>query len=346
MPRRQFAHKAGGGKTTRTISGRDEQGAEPIQSPAGSKQDSAMPVAPKSIADEFLPDESVAGERPLPRFAPGLYVVATPIGNLRDISLRALDLLGAAAVVVCEDTRVTEKLMSRYGLKAQRLPYHEHNAEQMRPLLLEKLKAGAVVALVSDAGTPLISDPGFKLVRAAVAEGIAVTSLPGPSATLTALVLSGLPSDRFFFQGFLPPKETGRRRVLAEIAPLRATLIVFETGPRLAASLADMAAVLGGDRPAAVTRELTKLYEEVRRGSLAELAAHYAAAGGPKGEIVIVIGGAPAQGEALSEDDLDAALETALATMSVKDASTAVAAATGLPRRDVYQRALTLGREK
>jgi 16S rRNA (cytidine1402-2'-O)-methyltransferase len=335
MPRRQFAHKAGGGKTTRTISGRGEQGAEPIERTPGSNR-----VAP-------IPETDETPETTLPRFAPGLYVVATPIGNLRDISLRALDLLGAADLVVCEDTRVTEKLMSRYGLKAQRLPYHEHNAEQMRPLLLEKLKAGAVVALVSDAGTPLISDPGFKLVRAALADGVAVTSLPGPSATLDALVLSGLPSDRFFFQGFLPPKEAGRRRVLAEIAGLHATLIVFETGPRLAAALTDMADVLG-DRPAAVTRELTKLYEEVRRGGLAELAAHYAAAGGPKGEIVIVIGGATAEGEraALTDEALDTALAAALATMSVKDASATVAEATGLPRREVYQRALALGREK
>ena len=256
--------------------------------------------------------------------------------------------MGAADLVACEDTRVTEKLMSRYGLKAQRLPYHEHNAEQMRPLLLDRLKAGAVVALVTDAGTPLISDPGFKLVRAAVADGVAVTALPGPSAPLDALVLSGLPSDRFFFQGFLPPKETGRRRVLAELAGLRASLIVFETGPRLAASLADMAAVLGGDRPAAVARELTKLYEELRRGSLAELAAHYRSGGAPKGEIVVVIGGAPASGEGPlpSDEELDEALTEALATMSVKDASAAVADATGLPRRDLYQRALALGRGK
>jgi 16S rRNA (cytidine1402-2'-O)-methyltransferase len=326
MSRRQFAHKAGGGKTTRAISERDGQGAKPIESVDGSKQ----------AASDDVPREK-------PRFAAGLYIVATPIGNLRDITLRALDVLAAAEIVACEDTRVTEKLMSRYGLGGQRLPYHEHNAEGMRPLLLEKLKAGAVVALVSDAGTPLISDPGFKLVRAAIAEGIAVTTLPGPSAALAALVLSGLPSDRFFFQGFLPPKETARRRVLGEIAPLQATLIVYETGPRLAPTLTDMAEVLG-ERPATVARELTKLYEELRRGSLAELAAHYATAGAPKGEIVIVIGGADeaAARAAITDDDIDAALEAALATMSVKDASTAVAEATGRPRREVYQRALAL----
>ena len=327
MPRRQFAHKAGGGKTTRAISGRGEQGAERIESQLGSKQ----------AASHDTPGEA-------PRCAAGLYVVATPIGNLRDITLRALDVLAAADVIACEDTRVTEKLMSRYGLAGQRLPYHEHNAEGMRPLLIEKLKAGAVVALVSDAGTPLISDPGFKLVRAAIAEGIAVTTLPGASATLAALVLSGLPSDRFFFQGFLPPKETARRRVLGEIATFHATLIVYETGPRLAAALADMAELLG-DRPAAVARELTKLYEELRRGGLAELAAHYAAAGAPKGEIVIVIGGADeaVARAAITDDEIDAALAAALATMSVKDASTAVAEATGRPRREVYQRALILG---
>ncbi|HEY3918541.1 MAG TPA: 16S rRNA (cytidine(1402)-2'-O)-methyltransferase [Stellaceae bacterium] len=332
MPRRQFAHKADEGKTTRAISGRGKQGGEPIESLAGSKQAARSP-----------PRETARGAAETPSFAPGLYLVATPIGHLRDVSLRALDLLAAADLVACEDTRVTEKLMARYGLKAPRLAYHEHNAERMRPLLIERLKAGAVVALVSDAGTPLVSDPGFKLVRAAVAEGIAVTALPGPSAALAALVLSGLPSDRFLFQGFLPPKAAARRRVLGEIAGLSATLVFFETAPRLAAALADMAAVLG-DRPAAVARELTKLYEEIRRGSLAELAAHYTEAGAPKGELAIVVGGASAEAlrAAVTSDALDAALDAALATMSVKDASAAVAAATGRPRREVYQRALIL----
>ncbi|HLI20324.1 MAG TPA: 16S rRNA (cytidine(1402)-2'-O)-methyltransferase [Stellaceae bacterium] len=325
MPRRQFVHKAGGGKTTRAVSRRNEQGAQPIESPIASKQ----------AGDTF----SAAP----PRVAPGLYVVATPIGNLRDVSLRALDVLAAADLVACEDTRVSERLMSRYGLTAPRLAYHEHNAERMRPVVIERLKAGAVVALVSDAGTPLISDPGFKLVRAAIAEGIAVTALPGASAALDALVLSGLPSDRFFFQGFLPPKETARRRVLAALAGLNATIVIYETAPRLAASLADMAAVLG-DRSAAVARELTKLYEEVRRGTLGALAAHYAAAGAPKGEIVVVVGGAGDEiaQEAGGEEALDAALDAALATMSVKDASAAVAQATGRPRREVYRRALAL----
>ena len=325
MPRRQFAHKAGGGKTTSAISGRGEQGAEPIESRLRSKQAASDDTAQAT------------------RFAAGLYVVATPIGNLRDITLRALDLLAAADVIACEDTRVTEKLMRRYGLAGRRLAYHEHNAERMRPLLIDKLKGGAVVALVSDAGTPLISDPGFKLVRTAIAEGIVVTTLPGASAALAALVLSGLPSDRFFFQGFLPPKQTARRRVLGEIATLSATLIVYETGPRLAATLADMAALLG-DRPAAVARELTKLYEELRRGGLAGLAAHYAAADAPKGEIVIVVGGLDesAAREAITADDLDGALGAALATMSVKDASAVVAEVTGRPRREVYRRALIL----
>jgi 16S rRNA (cytidine1402-2'-O)-methyltransferase len=327
MTRRRFAQKAGGGKTTRAISGRDEQGAEPIE------------AAPRSKPPE---PEDTAGPSSAPRFAAGLYIVATPIGHLRDISLRALDILAAANVVACEDTRVTAKLMARYGLKAPLLAYHEHNAERMRPLLLERLKAGAVMALVADAGTPLVSDPGFKLVRTAIAEGIAVTAVPGPSAALAALVLSGLPSDRFFFQGFLPAKEAARRRVAAELARVPATLIVYETAPRLAASLADLAAILG-PRPAAVARELTKLHEEIRHGGLDALAVHYAAAAAPKGEIVIVIGGAAeAESAATTDEALDAALDQALATMSLKDASEAVAAATGRPRREVYQRALIL----
>ncbi len=320
MPRRG-AHKASGHTATSAFSGREVGSTgEPIEARQRSKP---------------APD-------PLARFDPGLYVVATPIGNLRDITLRALDLLGAADLVACEDTRVTAKLMTRYGLAAPRLPYHEHNAEQMRPRLIERLKRGAIVALVSDAGTPLISDPGYKLVRAALAEGIPVTALPGPSAALTGLVLSALPCDRFLFAGFLPPKSAARQRGLAELATTPATLVFFETAPRLAATLTDMAATLG-ERPAAVARELTKLFEEVRRGSLGDLAAHYRDVGPPKGELVIIVGAREqtALGP-LDEAALDAELGKALATMSVKDASIAVAAKTGQPRRFVYQRALFL----
>jgi len=321
MPRRQGAQKAGGHKTTRAISEAGGRGAsEPIEAPRRSKP-------PLGTASPF---------------SPGLYLVATPIGNLRDISLRALDLLAAADVIACEDTRVTAKLLSHYGLATPTLAYHEHNAERMRPQLLERLKAGEVVALVSDAGTPLISDPGYKLVRAAVAEAIGVTALPGPSAVLTGLVLSGLPSDRFLFMGFLPPKATARQRVLSEVASLRATLLFFETAPRLADSLADMAQILGA-REAAVARELTKFYEEVKRGSLAELATHYRGAGPPKGELIVAV--APAENAAsvpMSDGALDAELSAALVTMSIKDASAVVAAATGQPRRTVYQRALAL----
>ena len=321
MPRRQGAHKAGGHKTTRAISEPNEEGAiKPIEGEPRSKP---------------LPESDT-------RFAPGLYLVATPIGNLRDITLRALDLLGAADLVACEDTRVTAKLMSRYGFATPRVAYHEHNAEKMRPELIERLKAGAVVALVSDAGTPLVSDPGYKLVRAALAENIAVTALPGPSSALTGLLLSGLPCDRFLFAGFLPSKAVARQRVLKELDAVPATLIFFETAPRLATTLADMADLLG-DRPVAVARELTKLFEEIRRGSLVELAAHYEAAGAPKGELVVIVGPSAApEAQVVSEDALDAELRTALATMSVKDASVAVAAATGQPRRIVYQRALLL----
>jgi 16S rRNA (cytidine1402-2'-O)-methyltransferase len=318
MPRRG-AHKASGHKATIAISGRKERGAaEPIEARQRSKP-----------APEFTS-----------HFDPGLYLVATPIGNLRDITLRALDLLGAADLVACEDTRVTAKLMARYGLASPRIAYHEHNAEQMRPQLIARLKAGAIMALVSDAGTPLISDPGYKLVRAALAEGISVTALPGPSSALAGLLLSALPCDRFLFVGFLPPKSAARQRVLGELATVPVTLIFFETAPRLAAALADMARALG-ERPAAVARELTKLFEEVRRGSLAELAAHYRDAGAPKGELVVIVGAPePATTGPIAEDALDEALGAALATMSVKDASAAVAAKMGQPRRIVYQRAL------
>jgi 16S rRNA (cytidine1402-2'-O)-methyltransferase len=276
----------------------------------------------------------------------GLYIVATPIGNLEDITLRALATLKSVDAVACEDTRVTAKLFARHGVRAPLVAYHEHNAERMRPLLLDRVRRGEAVALVSDAGTPLVSDPGFKLVRAAIDEGLLVTTLPGASAALAGLVLSGLPSDRFFFAGFLPAKEGARRHALAEVASVPATLVFFESAARLAAALADMAATLG-DRRAAVARELTKLYEEVRRGSLQELGRHYAETGAPRGEVVVVVAPADPQAAAMSDESLDGALKEALAAMSLKDASVAVAAATGLPRRVVYARALALaGRAK
>ena len=267
-----------------------------------------------------------------------LALVATPIGNLGDISARALETLRDADLIACEDTRVTGNLLSKFEIRRPTLPYHDHNAETMRPKLIGRLLQGETVALCSDAGMPLISDPGYKLVRAATEAGIAVTVIPGPSAPLAALVLSGLPSDRFLFAGFLPVKDGARRETLLELKAVRSTLLFFETGPRLAASLATCADVLG-ERPAAVARELTKLHEEVRRGTLGVLARHYAQSGAPKGEIVVVIG-APLADETVY--DVDAALETALKAMGVKEAATAVAAASGKPRREIYARALAL----
>ncbi len=273
--------------------------------------------------------------------APGLHVVATPIGNLSDVTLRALQVLASADLVLCEDTRVTRRLIERYGLKPALLAYHDHNAAAVRPRVLARLGEGAAVALVSDAGTPLISDPGYKLVEAAIAAGHRVYPVPGPSAALAALVAAGLPTDRFLFEGFLPVKAGQRRTRIGEIASVPATLVLYESGPRLTRSLADLAAGLGA-RPAAVCRELTKLYEEIRRGSLAELSAHYAKAGPPKGEIVIVIGPPDADAPAASFEELDRRLEVALAKLSLKDAAAAIAAETGLPRREVYRRALAL----
>jgi 16S rRNA (cytidine1402-2'-O)-methyltransferase len=267
-----------------------------------------------------------------------LALVATPIGNLGDISARGLETLRAADLIACEDTRVTGNLLAKFDIRRPTLPYHDHNAETMRPKLMERLLQGQTVALVSDAGMPLISDPGYKLVRAATEAGIAVTVIPGPSAPLAALVLSGLPSDRFLFAGFLPVKDGARRETLRELKSVPATLLFFETGPRLADSLATCADVLG-DRPAAVARELTKLHEEVRRDTLGALARHYAESGAPKGEIVVVIGPPLPEEQAF---DVDAALESALRSMAVKEAATAVAAASGRPRREIYARALAL----
>ena len=275
-----------------------------------------------------------------PPLPPGLYLVATPIGNLRDITLRALEILVAADVVACEDTRVTHKLLDHYGVKTSLTPYHDHNAVQARPGLIERIRGGESVALVSDAGTPLISDPGYKLVGAAQEAGIPVTTAPGASSVLAALAIAGLPTDRFHFEGFLPPKSAARRSRIAEIARLPETLVLFETGPRLAASLADLADGLGS-REAAVCREITKLYEEARRSDLATLAADYASAPEPRGEIVIVIG-PPEMVDHPSADDLDQLLRAALGRVSVKDAVAEVASSTGMPRGEVYRRALAL----
>lgn len=277
-----------------------------------------------------------------PVLAPGLHIVATPIGNLRDTTLRALEVLAAADVIACEDTRVTRKLIDHYGIATPLTPYHDHNAAEARPKLIARLAGGGAVALVSDAGTPLVSDPGFKLVRAVHEAGHAVTAVPGASAALAALAVAGLPTDRFFFEGFLPPKSGQRRARIAEIAHIPATLLLFETGPRLAAALADLAQGLGA-REAAVCRELTKLHEEVRRGDLAALAAHYAPADAPRGEIVLVV--APPAAQSAEVADLDALLRSALARLSVKEAVAEVATVTGRPRREVYQRALTLAKD-
>jgi 16S rRNA (cytidine1402-2'-O)-methyltransferase len=268
----------------------------------------------------------------------GLAVVATPIGNLADITARAVTMLEEADVIACEDTRTTAKLLRAHGIGSPLTPYHEHNAERARPALLARLMRGERVALVSDAGTPLISDPGYKLVRAAIAQGVPVTTAPGPSAPLAALAVSGLPTDRFLFAGFLPPRPGRRKSALADIAAMRVSLIFFESSRRLAASLADMAEVLG-PREAAVCRELTKLHEEVRRGTLAVLAAQYGAEGPPKGEVVVVVG-PPAAPAATDQDEIDRLLGQALEGESLRDAVDAVAAATGAPRKTVYARAL------
>ena len=278
------------------------------------------------------------------RLAPGLYVVATPIGNLGDVTLRALATLKSADLVLCEDTRVTHKLLDRYGLRPKLLAYHDHNAASVRPKILKELQAGGAVALVSDAGTPLISDPGYKLVAETLDAGIRVYPIPGASALLAALVAAGLPTDRFFFEGFLPAKSGQRKNRLAELREIPATLVFYETGPRLADSLRDLSEVLGA-RTAAVCRELTKTFEETRRGALGELAAHYETSGAPKGEIVIVVSPPDASAKVISPEEIDAQLKRAMKRSSLKDAVAAVAEETGAKRRDVYARALALSDE-
>jgi len=269
---------------------------------------------------------------------PGLYIVATPIGNLGDLSPRAADILARADVVAVEDSRVTAGLLRHVGTKTPMVPYHDHSAEGVRPALIARMATEAV-ALVSDAGTPLISDPGFKLVRDARAAGHLVVTIPGPCAAVAALTLAGLPTDRFLFVGFLPSKAHARSEAIAEIATIRATLVLYESGPRLGASLAALADGLG-DREAAVTREITKRFEEAVTGTLTTLASRYADAP-PRGEIVIVIA-PPGDAPPASAEDADVALADALTRLSTGQAASEVAKALGLDRKTLYARALEL----
>lgn len=278
-------------------------------------------------------------EAPLPA---GLYIIATPIGNLGDMTFRAVETLRRVDIIACEDTREAGKLAAHFGIKTPRIPYHDHNAAEQRPRLLRMMAEGKAVGLISDAGTPLVSDPGYKLVQDVTAAGHFVTTVPGASACLSALQLSALPSDRFMFAGFLPPKSGARQTVLQDFRSVPATLIFYETAPRLCESLGDMQKVLG-DRTAAVAREITKKFEETRRGTLSQLAAHYRDAGPPKGEIVIVVGPPDAGAAAVwDEDALQAALKQALVEqkLSVKDAAALVSVQSGRKKSDVYQLAL------
>jgi 16S rRNA (cytidine1402-2'-O)-methyltransferase len=278
-----------------------------------------------------------------PKAAPGLHLVATPIGNLGDITLRALQTLAGVDVIACEDTRITRRLTERYDISAQLRPYHEHNAEAARPKILERLLQGGSVALVSDAGTPLISDPGFKLVREVCAAGHAVYALPGPSSVLAALSVAALPTDRFFFEGFLPAKSAARRTRLTELARIDATLVMFESGNRVQDTLAELAEIMGS-REAAICRELTKLHEEITRAPLGELARD-AAELETRGEFVLVIAPPAADAEVMTADALDDLLRGQLATQSVKDAVAHAVELSGRPRREVYARALELAKD-
>jgi 16S rRNA (cytidine1402-2'-O)-methyltransferase len=269
--------------------------------------------------------------------APGLYIVATPIGNLADISLRALAVLARAGHICCEDTRHSQKLLTAFGIRGRLTAYHEHNAARERPKILGWLADGASVALISDAGTPLIADPGYKLVREAAEAGHHVFPVPGPSAAIAALSASGLPTDQFLFAGFLPPKESARRRRIEALADIPATLVFYETAPRLAASLADLASIMEG-REIAVAREMTKRFEEILRGVLP--LALPGEAGEPKGEIVILV--APAQETGIAEDEIRDALARAMQEMSLRDAVDEVTRTLRVPRRLVYSLALEL----
>jgi len=283
----------------------------------------------------------IAQNRPL---APGLHFVATPIGTARDITLRALDVLASADVIAAEDTRTTRHLMELHGVvlgERRLIAYHDHNGAAVRPGLLAMMAEGRSVAYASDAGTPLVADPGFALARDAIAAGLAVTGAPGPSAVTAALMIGGLPTDRFLFAGFLPPAQGARRKVLEELGRTPATLVFFESAKRLLPSLRDMGAMLGEARQIAVCRELTKRFEEVRRGMAGELVAHYQATPA-KGEVVILIDRSRI---GASPEEMKAALRDAMAHQSLKDAARAVADDLGLARREVYQAALAMEKE-
>lgn len=296
-----------------------------------------------SIPKNSPAPQHLSGTLPIPEtaaaLAPGLYIVSTPIGNLRDITLRALDVLHAADHILAEDTRQTRKLCEAYSLPTPLSAYHDHNAAARVPDLIERLKGGAKIALVSDAGTPLVSDPGFRLVRAAVETGIDVWPVPGASALLAGLVKSGLPSDAFHFAGFLPPKPAARQAALSKLSNIQATLVFFETGPRIGKVLEDVAKVLG-NRPVVLTRELTKRYEEARHGTAKEILSSVTETP-PKGELVLLI--APPEADTLwSEDQILSALGEQIAEVGVKRASAAVAELSGWAKREVYALALTL----
>jgi 16S rRNA (cytidine1402-2'-O)-methyltransferase len=310
----------------------------PPPSPANSSP-AKPPPAKQPAASPVFHIAASAFEAPRP--APGLYLVATPIGNLADVTLRALATLAGVDYVLCEDTRVTAKLFDRYRISTTLKPYHDHNAAKVRPGILDDLSKGAAIALVSDAGTPLISDPGWKLVRDARSAGINVTVVPGASAALAAMTMSGLPTDRFMFCGFLPPKSAARRAALQRLVAIPATLVFYESAPRIAATLADVAAVLG-ERSTVIAREITKLHEEVLSGTPGELAAAIAARGRLKGELTLLV--APPDDGARLDDpaEIDAALRAELAGTPASQAAAAVARRYGLPRQEVYRRAIVL----
>ena len=297
---------------------------------------------PQDISRDKQTSATKQMQQPVPKsvpMKPGFYLVATPIGNLRDITFRALDVLSSVDLIVCEDTRITGKLMNAYGFKKKMQVYNDHSTEQQRENLINAVTQGQSIAVLSDAGTPLVSDPGYKLVRGAIEQGLYVTSIPGPNAALPALQLSGMPTDQFSFLGFLPPKSAARQTLLRKWEATPGSMIFYETGPRLLESLQDMRQVLG-DREAAVMRELTKMYEETRRGTLSELILYYTEKGAPKGEIVVVLGHGVAQ--IISSESIEKQLKSALEKMSVRDAAEMVAQATGKPKKAIYTLALKL----